>query len=318
MKLHLNNKGYMLVEIILAAVIAMGIAYFITNLTIKAKNRNDDLLVKTLASTDQAIIYNTIMKDLSNEDNTFECSDIKITDNIFEYKGSNNIISDYVDVQYDPGDDCSYTDDGKIIINIGLDVPQLEDDFDVKIEYMKEKVEEEPEVVDEWVDGLSDCFEVVANSYSASSYMVTMKVCWRETYNKMKNASKVEIYDIEGKINNNNYDVYFLGGEELQGSTDRGFYINGKKLVAMSYSTGGYKFIFPEKNKYNNITINGDYSKKLPWTSGEIQHKDDGTLTVPIRIYLSAIEQDKQTLIINSSHYSKFDRTVEITLTELK
>lgn len=155
MKLRLNNKGYMLVEIILAAVIAMGVAYFITDLTIKAKNRNDDLLVKTLASTDQSIIYNTIMKDLSNENNIFKCSDIKITDNKFEYKGSNNIISDYVDVQYDPSTDCSYTDDGKITINIGLDVPQLSDDFDVKIEYIKEKTEDdtdepvEPEVPEE-------------------------------------------------------------------------------------------------------------------------------------------------------------------------
>ena len=58
---RLNNKGYMLVEIILASAIAMGIAYFITDLTIKLKNKNDDLLVKTLVSTDQAIIYNTIM-----------------------------------------------------------------------------------------------------------------------------------------------------------------------------------------------------------------------------------------------------------------
>ena len=40
----------MLVEIILASAIAMGIAYFITDLTIKLKNKNDDLLVKTLSS----------------------------------------------------------------------------------------------------------------------------------------------------------------------------------------------------------------------------------------------------------------------------
>ena len=35
-----NNKGYMLVEIILASVIAFGITYFIVDLTIKLKNKN--------------------------------------------------------------------------------------------------------------------------------------------------------------------------------------------------------------------------------------------------------------------------------------
>ena len=82
----------MLVEIILASVIAMGIAYFITDLTIKLKNKNDDLLVKTLVSTDQAIIYNTIMKDLYNVNSSFSCDNIKISvdDNKFQYNSFYN------------------------------------------------------------------------------------------------------------------------------------------------------------------------------------------------------------------------------------
>ena len=58
----LNSKGYMLVEIILASVIAFGVAYFIINLTIKLKNKNDDMLVETQVKTDQAIITNKLMK----------------------------------------------------------------------------------------------------------------------------------------------------------------------------------------------------------------------------------------------------------------
>ena len=46
----LNNKGYMLVEIILASVIAFGVAYFILDLVIKLKNKNDDLFVDTPVS----------------------------------------------------------------------------------------------------------------------------------------------------------------------------------------------------------------------------------------------------------------------------
>ena len=103
---RLNNRGYMLVEIILAFVLAMTIIYFITELTIKVKNKNDDLLVKNLSSTDQGIIYNMIMKDLY-EGNTY--SDIKCEKVngvfVFSYKVNGtpkkNILNEYIDY-------CSY------------------------------------------------------------------------------------------------------------------------------------------------------------------------------------------------------------------
>lgn len=59
----LNNKGYLTVEVVLASVIAFGIAYFLLNLTIKVKDKNDDMLVKTILINDKAIIENNIMKD---------------------------------------------------------------------------------------------------------------------------------------------------------------------------------------------------------------------------------------------------------------
>jgi hypothetical protein len=59
----LNNKGYLTVEVVLASVIAFGLAYFLLNLTIKVKDKNDDLLVKTILINDKAIIENNIMKD---------------------------------------------------------------------------------------------------------------------------------------------------------------------------------------------------------------------------------------------------------------
>ena len=63
----LNNKGYLLVEIILASALAVGMAYFMIRLTINVKNKNDDLLVKSLTSTDQGIIYNYFMKKAATE-----------------------------------------------------------------------------------------------------------------------------------------------------------------------------------------------------------------------------------------------------------
>ena len=59
----LNNKGYLTVEVVLASVIAFGLAYFLLNLTIKVKDKNDDMLVKTILINDKAIIENNIMKD---------------------------------------------------------------------------------------------------------------------------------------------------------------------------------------------------------------------------------------------------------------
>lgn len=83
----LNNKGYMLVEIILASVIAFGVAYFILDLVIKLKNKNDDLFVDTLARTDQAIITNTIMRDIYDKNTQFSCNNIPpVSGNKFKYK----------------------------------------------------------------------------------------------------------------------------------------------------------------------------------------------------------------------------------------
>lgn len=125
---RLNNKGYMLVEIILASVLAMVVTYFLTDLTIKLKNKNDDLLVKTLVATDQAIIYNTIMRDLYKDSGTFKCSDIKVSGNSFTYKGFTNIVTEYAKLGA-----VNYNNNG---ITIQLSVPQLPDEnFDIKIPY---------------------------------------------------------------------------------------------------------------------------------------------------------------------------------------
>lgn len=109
----LNNKGYMLIEIILAVSLAMGIGYFLIELTLKVKNSNDDLLVESLVKTDQGIIYNMIMKDvykdiLANPNIEIDVGNIYNNINIkkvneedekvryrVEYKGQVVIVTDY-------------------------------------------------------------------------------------------------------------------------------------------------------------------------------------------------------------------------------
>lgn len=132
-----NNKGYMLVEIILASALAMIVAYFVIELTIKLKNKNDDLLVKTLVSTDQAIIYNTIMSDVKeNGLDSFSCDKIEIKNNKFVYNGELiSFISDYADVDFDSSNKeyCNVSE-GDLKLKIPISVSQLPDDnFDVLI-----------------------------------------------------------------------------------------------------------------------------------------------------------------------------------------
>ncbi len=64
----INNKGYMLVEIIVASTIAMVIAYFLINVTIKIKDSNTDAYIDTILLTDKMIMTSQIMNDVINYD----------------------------------------------------------------------------------------------------------------------------------------------------------------------------------------------------------------------------------------------------------
>lgn len=133
MRKYLNNKGYLLVEIILASVIAMVIAYFMTDLTIKLKNKNDDLLVRTLVSTDQAIVYNTIMRDLYSDFGSFSCSNITVDNEKFKYKDFTNVFSKYVSL----GGTVMCSKSGNVVsIQIPLEVEQLpNENFGININF---------------------------------------------------------------------------------------------------------------------------------------------------------------------------------------
>lgn len=61
--MKLNRKGYMLVEIILASVLAMSIAYYLLNLTYRFKNTNQDIY----QSIEYNNVKNLITKNIMNE-----------------------------------------------------------------------------------------------------------------------------------------------------------------------------------------------------------------------------------------------------------
>ena len=127
----------MLIEIILAFVIAMGITYFMFELVIKIKNKNDDLLVKTLVSTEQAIIMNQLMKLAMSEEEDFNCELLTKRENVIYYDDNIiDIVSDYAFVGAFKENEYCFNSGTSISIDIPLEVVQLPDDnFDVKFEH---------------------------------------------------------------------------------------------------------------------------------------------------------------------------------------
>lgn len=128
----LNNKGYMLVEIILASVIAFGVAYFIIDLTIKLKNKNDDFFVETQTATDRAIISNKLMDYLKEEKDSFDCNSLSVQDQKILYKGT---VIDTVNEYAVIGTKQCDKEDGQFIITIPLEVKQQDKDYNVYINY---------------------------------------------------------------------------------------------------------------------------------------------------------------------------------------
>ena len=99
----LNNKGYMLVEIIVSATIAMTIAYFMMDLIVKLKEKYDYVQNDTILMTDKIVITNEILGDLYKRDKVcaIEESDAivyKILDN------NGNITNKWLRLRYNSAD----------------------------------------------------------------------------------------------------------------------------------------------------------------------------------------------------------------------
>lgn len=133
-KNNLNNKGYMLIEIVLASVIAFGLAYFMLELTIKLKNKNDDLMVETLMATDNAIISNAIMRELQENNGNFDCSKITISDKKVSINGKFvTEVNEYANLSQCVDNDSS--DTKKHIVIPMMIIGQNNKHFDVDLYY---------------------------------------------------------------------------------------------------------------------------------------------------------------------------------------
>lgn len=63
----LNKKGYLAVEVILASVVAVSIAVFLIDITVKMVNKTNDNYMNTLFLTDKALITNNLRKEIKQD-----------------------------------------------------------------------------------------------------------------------------------------------------------------------------------------------------------------------------------------------------------
>ena len=163
-----NKKGYMLVELILASFIAFGIAMYLVSMTIKLKNKNDDVLVESLVTTDTSVATNSILKIINGNPNDFDCGLISVDSekNTIKYNGNVvAIFSEYANLK----ESLSYCKDdgldGSAQIYIGVDVPQIPDkDFNIVIDYIKRK-QPDPTII---FEGVGNYGYAIAGSNNAS------------------------------------------------------------------------------------------------------------------------------------------------------
>ncbi len=128
-----RSKGYMLVEIILASTIAFAIAYLIINLTIKIKNKNDDLMTTTLTSTDQTIVSNKLSALLEEKGKDFDCEKLIINDKTISYDGNAiATLNDYANYNLpsDKNQWCFMDKDKTYVkINLPIEIKQQQDEY---------------------------------------------------------------------------------------------------------------------------------------------------------------------------------------------
>ena len=129
----LNNKGYMLVEVIISSAIALVMAYFLVEITVKLVNKNNDYYEQSVFVSDKNILTKSIMDVFYDE--YFELVKVDYTN------GSNsvNFTFQYYDYYYKEMKQWVFTltiDGNAISYNCssGCDEEDEEEDYSYKKE----------------------------------------------------------------------------------------------------------------------------------------------------------------------------------------
>ena len=249
----LNNKGYLLVEIIVAIVLALGIAYFLMNLTIKFSKTDEDIYQSITWTNDKNIITNMIMEDVENYN---LISVTKINDYSVSFKFSDNNVGDNgikkLVIDIDKKMVC-YGDYEKEFDN-ALEVSEVE--ISIKDGYTSVKVPMISKYSDEDYgvklfveEGIKYLYDIVASNSVvddiASDFVTSSTGVNFSTMSSNTNGKGV--YTFASSVNNSYPIYYYRGAVENNNILFAGFCWK----IVRTTETGGVKLI------YNGISTNG-------------------------------------------------------------
>ncbi len=147
LEMKLNNKGYMLVEVIVSSAIALVMAYFLIDITIKLVNKNNDYYLENVLLADKNLVSKEIMKDINSmkltnvvvdEDNTvnliFNNDDsnkksLKVTNRTITYGDYSKTFSDEVNISLP----VISTNNNILTIKISAYTNYSKEDYGIKI-----------------------------------------------------------------------------------------------------------------------------------------------------------------------------------------
>lgn len=131
----LNRKGYMLVEIVVASVLAMGIAYYLLNLTYRFKDLDEDIYQSYLYTQNKNLIVKNVMNDLEGKTIKKIGSKKQSDDNSYSYVDFKLNNDEYRRVKLEKkGDDKWTFYYGKIDIAEGIEINNISANEDYKSE----------------------------------------------------------------------------------------------------------------------------------------------------------------------------------------
>ena len=252
----LNNKGYMLVEIIIASVLAFSVAYYLLNLTYDFKDKNEDVYFSTATLSDKINITKNIMNDL-------EGKEVKIISS----KNDNN--SSYVILEVDTINNLKkiYIDKAKKTITYGKLKGDENSNFDVSDNsYYQKTIDNFLEFGNISIESSSNYIYIqipISNIYSDNTYDIKLLIKGGGTpSNSLPATNKIgDLYNDGSSIN-----TVHIGGDESNPEVK----LNATQGIMLD-NNGDYRYY--GKNPNNYVTFNDETWRII----GSFNDVDDGT-----------------------------------------
>ena len=252
----LNNKGYMLVEIIIASVLAFSVAYYLLNLTYDFKDKNEDVYFSTATLSDKINITKNIMNDLEgkevviiNNGNNYVTFQVGTTDNIKQIyidKASKTIT--YGKLQ---GNNIDNIENNKFDVS---DNSYYQKQLDSFLEFGTIKIEPSSNYISIQIP--------ISNIYSDNTYDIKLLIKGGGTVREPSATDNIKnLYNDGSTIN-----TVHIGGDESNPEVK----LNATQGIMLD-NNGDYRYY--GKNPNNYVTFNNEKWRII----GVFNNVDDGT-----------------------------------------